>query len=158
MGILIVPLVGLTCATAGAALAAALAGSAPAAAAGLIRPVLCPAGASSARIVAPSADVSSSNGAAYVLKCFNGQGVELAGNGDSFTALWWSGWMVSSGVVGALACIVLLVVLASAVLRGLRSRAGESHRLDGSAWAGGAGDPELDELQRLEAAGRDRQK
>jgi hypothetical protein len=89
------------CAIAASALAAGMVSIAPGAAASLASPILCPAKTTSTKLVTLNIGYSTSNTDSSVLKCYNAQGTELAGNGDSFTGLWWGVWMGTAALVGA---------------------------------------------------------
>jgi hypothetical protein len=89
------------CAIAASALAAGVVSVAPGTAASLAGSILCPANTTSTRLVALTGSNTASDTDSNVVKCSNAQGVELAGNGDSFTSLWWGAWMGAAALAGA---------------------------------------------------------
>jgi hypothetical protein len=89
------------CAIAASALAAGVVSVAPGTAASLAGSILCPAHTRSTRLVTLGGGYSTPNTDLDVVKCYDAHGVELAGNGDSFTSLWWGAWMGAAALVGA---------------------------------------------------------
>ena len=133
------------CAIAASALAAGMVSIAPGAAASLAGSILCPANTTSTKLVTLNGDYSTSNSDSSVLKCYNAQGTELAGKGDSFTGLWWGVWMGTAALVGA--------VLSSVPdVKGQNVLARKPRGINESTRGKLEGDEELDELYVLEEA------
>ena len=165
--ILFVPLTACLCAIAASALAAGVVSNAPDTTAKLTGPILCPANTASTKLVIIYGGYSTSNTNSYahyttrddtnVLKCYDAQGSELAGNGDSFTALWWGSWMGSAALLGGLACFGLALLIFARV-RGGQAPAGEGASTNATTRGDNIRDEELEELQRLEQADKNTKK
>jgi len=133
------------CSIAASALAAGVVSIAPEAAASLAGSILCPANTTSTKLVTQYGGYSTSNTDSNVVKCYNAQGAELAGNGDSFTGLWWGVWMGTAALVGA--------VLSSVPdAKGQNTKARKPQGVNESAQGSFDRDEELEEFQRLEKA------